>query len=423
MNLELRGRIYYATLLVPEDVRSTLGKTRFKQSLGTGNKREAELLKAPYIASWKAQIKQARGSTNAVSNEALRWKNALAQAPDEDTRHTWEIVLADEVERIEEAEGFQAAKDFHDLAAGLTTPSSLYYDTWKTQITLAPKTKDQMIKDVGLLVAKFPTLQGITKNSVRRWIDQLRASGKGASSISRILSFCRHYWKYVQTYDAVDEESAPFTGVLESAPKKNKKRKTANYPYTPADVVKLWQAAATRRVGQAGSKATDTQLADLIALGAFSGARIEELCSLKTSKVFEDYFSIEDAKTEAGWREVPIHSAIAPLVKRLKKASKDGYLLSGLTFNKYEDRSNAIGKRYGRLKKAQGFPDTHTFHSYRSTVSTLLENAKVPEGIAADIIGHDKPSMTYGLYSGGSYMDTMREALEKVCYPFPTALE
>lgn len=421
MNLELRGRIYYATLLVPEDVRSTLGKVRFKQSLGTGNKREAELLKAPFIASWKAQIRQARGSTNAVSNEALRWKNALAQAPDEDTRHTWEIVLADEVERIEEAEGFQAAKDFHDLAAGLTTPSSHYYDTWKTQITLAAKTKDQMIKDVGLLVAKFPTLQGVTKNSVRHWIDQLRASGKGDSSISRILSFCRHFWKYVQTYDAVDRESAPFTGVFASAPKGT--RKVTNFPYDTADVVKLWQAATERRVGQAGSKVTDTQLADLIALGAFTGARIEELCSLKTSKVFEDSFSIEDAKTAAGWREVPIHSAIAVLVKRLKKASKDGHLLSGLTFNKYEDRSNAIGKRYGRLKKAEGFPDTHTFHSYRSTVSTLLENAKVPEGIAADIIGHDKPSMTYGLYSGGADMDTKREALEKVCYPFPATLE
>lgn len=364
---------------------------------------------------------QARGSSNAVANEALRWKQALSQAPDEDTLETWGHALTTKLEGIEEAQGFPAAKEFADLATGLTTLSNQYLETWKAQIKLAAKTKDQMVKDVGLLLAEFPTLQGINKAAVRRWIDKLVAAGAGDSSIRRILSFCRNYWKYLQRYEAVDKESAPFTGVFESAPKGS--RKVTNFAYDPADVVKLWQAATTRRMGPVGSTDTDTQLADLIALGAFTGARIEELCSLKTSRVFDDSFRIEDAKTAAGWREVPIHSFIAPLVKRLKEASTDGYLLSGLTFNKYKDRSNAIGKRYGRLKKAEGFPDTHTFHSYRSTVSTLLENAKVPEGIAADIIGHDKPSMTYGLYSGGADMVSKREALEKVRYPFPTALE
>jgi integrase len=421
MNIELIGRTWFATLLVPKDAREAVGRTRFRETLGTSNRREAERLAAPLLGHWRALIKQAQGSTNAVTNEALRWKQALSQAPDEDTRETWGHALTDKLEGIEEAHGFPAAKEFSDLAAGLTTPSNHYFDTWKGQLRLAPKTKDQMVKDVGLLVAEFPALQGITKAAVRRWVDKLMAAGAGDSSIRRILSFCRNYWKYLQRYEAVDKETAPFTGVFESAPKGT--RKGSNLPYSSADVVKLWQAATVRLVGQATSKATDTQLADLIALGAFTGARIEELCSLKTSKVFGDSFSIEDAKTAAGWREVPIHSAIAPLVKRLKKASKDGYLISGLTFNKYEDRSNAIGKRYGRLKKAQGFPDTHTFHSFRSTVSTLLENAKVPEGIAADIIGHDKPSMTYGLYSGGADMATKREALEKVAYPFPAALK
>jgi hypothetical protein len=29
--------------------------------------------------------------------------------------------------------------------------------------------------------------------------------------------------------------------------------------------------------------------------------------------------------------------------------------------------------------------------------ATLLENVGIPEGVAADIIGHDKTTMTYGL--------------------------
>jgi hypothetical protein len=46
-----------------------------------------------------------------------------------------------------------------------------------------------------------------------------------------------------------------------------------------------------------------------------------------------------------------------------------------------------------------------------------LENAGVPEGVAADIIGHDKPTTTYGMYSGGASLSVKREALEKLAYP------
>src|SRR5262245_41015657 len=99
MNLEQRGHVWYATLLVPEDVREAIGRVRFKKALGTSNKREAALLAAPLIATWKAQIKQARGSANAVANEALRWKAALAQAPDSEAQETLELVLSDDLER------------------------------------------------------------------------------------------------------------------------------------------------------------------------------------------------------------------------------------------------------------------------------------------------------------------------------------
>ena len=91
--------------------------------------------------------------------------------------------------------------------------------------------------------------------------------------------------------------------------------------------------------------------------------------------------------------------------------------MSGLSFSKFDDRGNAIGKRFGRLKKELGFGKQYVFHSIRKTVATLLENAHVPEGVAADILGHDKPTMTYGLYSGGASMENKREAIETLKYP------
>jgi integrase len=131
-----------------------------------------------------------------------------------------------------------------------------------------------------------------------------------------------------------------------------------------------------------------------------------------------------DAKTAAGVREVPIHSHLRATIARLKRASnaarrgsEDGYLFSGLSENKYGDRSNAIGKRCGRLKASLGFGEQHVFHSIRKTFVTLLENAGVSENLAADIVGHEKPRLTYGLYSGGASVAVKAAAVERVKYP------
>lgn len=127
--------------------------------------------------------------------------------------------------------------------------------------------------------------------------------------------------------------------------------------------------------------------------------------------------NVADAKTEAGIRAVPVHSQLEELLKELIANSKDGYLLTGLSDkNKYQNRANGIGKAYGRMKKDLGFSERHSFHSLRSTVSTKLRRAKVDEGIAADIMGHDIPTITYGLYSGGSGYELMKEAIEKIKY-------
>ncbi len=101
---------------------------------------------------------------------------------------------------------------------------------------------------------------------------------------------------------------------------------------------------------------------------------------------------------------------------RLVDQSKDGYVLSRLTANKYGGRANGIGKRFGRLKTELGFGPQLVFHSLRKTVVTILENAGAPENVVADIVGHEKTTMTYGLYSGGVSLAVKREALDKLAY-------
>ena len=167
----------------------------------------------------------------------------------------------------------------------------------------------------------------------------------------------------------------------------------------------------------AATERGEENLADLIRLGMWTGCRIEELCALKVEQVKGNHFAVEDAKTKAGWRDVPIHSELQQTMARLVDQSKDGYVLSRQTVNKYGDRSNGIGKRFGKLKTSLGFGPQLVFHSIRKTVVTILENAGVPENVVADIVGHEITTMTYGLYSGGLSLAVKREALAKLTNP------
>ena len=57
-----------------------------------------------------------------------------------------------------------------------------------------------------------------------------------------------------------------------------------------------------------------------------------------------------------------------------------------------------------------------TFIAIRKTVSTQLEQAGVSEGVSADILGHEKKTMIYGLYSGGTSMEQKTAAINLIDY-------
>lgn len=159
-------------------------------------------------------------------------------------------------------------------------------------------------------------------------------------------------------------------------------------------------------------------MADLILLAMYTGCRINELASLTLEGVTEDRFLLEDTKTDAGDRGIPIHTDIQQMVERLKQTSTDGYLISGLSSNNAtNDRSKGIGKKFGRLKRPLGFKDkVHTFHSFRSTLATRFQDAGVSELFAACVIGHAAGSMTYGLYAGDLDFVEKVKAMAKVKY-------
>lgn len=405
-HIELRVNVWYATLTIPKDAREALGKFKFQQSLETGERKLALIRKAPLVALWKAQIAEARGQVGAVADEAQRWKGYLAQATGV-TKDVLEENILDKALEMKEQVGEDKAGDFYKVAMGFSTPLNSHYDKWLAQITLVPKTKAQTVKDVDVFLARFTTIEKVTKQKVKEWVDEIQAIGNSVGTANRLLISSRNYWRYLQQQNIVSVDSEPLSlrGLLPTAKKKNK---NGWIPFEPSSIVSIWNEAVSLE---------DQSLADLIYLGAYTGARIEEICAMKLDNVTDKFLKIVDSKTNAGIREVPIHSKLEPIIKRLKDSSEDGYLLTGLTFNKYGDRSNNLGKRFGKLKTKLGYSSNHVFHSIRKTLVTQLENAGVSEGVSADIVGHEKKTMTYGLYSGGNSLEVKKAAIERVRYP------
>ena len=187
--------------------------------------------------------------------------------------------------------------------------------------------------------------------------------------------------------------------------------KEAQTPYEIEDIQSLHAAI---------SAGDDIMLKTLFAFGIYTGARREEITQLRLSDVREDYIKIRAAKTRAGNRSVPIHAQLRPVINALLNSnpspSPDAYLLFDLTADRDGKRSLQVGKRFGRVKAKLGFDYRYTFHSTRKTVSTQLERAGVSEGISADILGHEKQTMTYGLYSGGSSLEQKAAAVGLIDY-------
>ena len=315
--LEKRRQLYYAVLTIPSEARESLGKLRYVKSTGTSDKRKATLIANQYVAGWKLLIEQAGGANSSQLVKAIQWREELEKAQSDDKTESLRFGLLAKVEELDENKGFAKAKEFYDIATGVSSPSSISYVQWKAQLTLEPKTIDQMVKDVDLLINQFSTLESITPTSAMEWLDKLESEGKTISSRKRIVGNCRNYWRYLQARKIVPKKSKPLSELITVPRTKTTKSTKANAAYTPQQVVDLWQAslAQTKR----GKADSDQQLADLILLSAYTGTRIEEMCSLKVVDVTGNTFKIIDSKTNAGIREVPIHSKLTDTVKRQKK--------------------------------------------------------------------------------------------------------
>ncbi len=187
-------------------------------------------------------------------------------------------------------------------------------------------------------------------------------------------------------------------------------------PFSSDDLSKIFDVARYATINKPCS-----YFLPLLAL--YTGARINELCSLKLDEIREQdgqaFIKIGTSKTHAGLRSVPLHSALINagflqyvedvrnlkinerLFPHLMPASKNGY-------------GNLPGRDFGCMKKALGLSDDKVFHSFRKTLISCLQFNQCNPEIRKVYVGHaadDGRDVHMSVYSKASYTSSQLAGL------------
>jgi integrase len=246
--------------------------------------------------------------------------------------------------------------------------------------------------------------------SYQQFLDSLNVSTKTKKNhIHAGSSFHKWASKYDSDYKSrYDTRDNPFLGhELPNDKKKGKKKEEKRLAFKTEEVKKLHEFAISKR---------KHQVAYAIKIAGLTGCRIEEVCRLTKSHIVAENgvlsLYIEEGKTDASIRKIPLHSSLKPLIDQLvKNADEDGYLIHTSGGNKYGIRSDSISKAFGRIKRELGYDARYVFHSIRKTVITSLQHNDVKPLVIASIVGHETGTVTFDIYSEGASAKQKLEAI------------
>ena len=431
---QLRGNVWQAVLLIPKDVRHIFKATHFRRSTRHRDLTQAQIVGLPWVAEWKEQIARARGEPDTIMADIARARatspvgtDARSGIPhDKISAATWrQIESWGDHKMIGDSGGFKVTTaQVETDQFGPVVVITGYINDELDEITVMPLLMDKTINsilwdhdaastrnyvpaltgDTGIpfgqfrdeFVAQYGKSQKDAKSAVTgaakvfKYLEQVNADSvqawvntdtRARETVVKQLAILSSYWKFLQGQQYVRQGDSPFNGI--TIPKSLRKKQS----YVPFD----WDELLAIR------ELCDDELKDVVDIARYTGMRIAEIClqekAIKKDGVDCFYVDEKAAKTGASIRYVPVAKEIQHIELKLRN-------------------KNAIGKRFGRHKKTVvGDDPRKVFHSIRKNVTTFLEQGGVSEGVAADLVGHEKQTMTYGLYSGGSSMKQLQDAV------------
>ncbi|HEL3814881.1 TPA: tyrosine-type recombinase/integrase [Stenotrophomonas maltophilia] len=273
--------------------------------------------------------------------------------------------------------------------------------------------RQQAYKELRCYLGNNRSPTAVTGALAASYVDECLLESKDSPSTRRRkLSALAAFWEWMSSRCYLPKGTNPWKGFrirAEDSSNTPKKR-----PYTMQELVQLFS-------GEPGYPA----LREVMVLGLYTGARIDEICSIKRGDVrVEDgfvYIHICKSKTAAGTRTLAIWHPIAKglLMRRLKqKEAKAAQLFPELKGGGYDNKlSWRVGQAFRYHRNGRGLTEATDFHSLRRTFITRLENLGVDQVRIARYVGHSLPTLAFQLYSGGATEATQAATGQMIAYP------
>jgi integrase len=232
------------------------------------------------------------------------------------------------------------------------------------------------------------------KSRALPWAElQRRFGGQGAGLSDATMN--RHAATLAQLWDYAEDRYG-YTGANPFKGFRRRLRQGVNVkgyvPWNPDELKHLLDPPPAR-----------ADLTEVILVAMFTGMRLDEIASLKGAQIKEaegvTYIQVDDAKTPAGIRQVPLHPRLGWLKDRAK-AAKGGRIWPKFNPEGPGKKAGAdAGREFSRFKQGRGFRNRQkAFHSFRKNVTRIMERAGVPENEWAQVFGHER-GFTFGVYN------------------------
>jgi integrase len=400
---------------------SIVGNTHIRKALGTRDVREAERLKWPEVQRIKAELARlASVDPLTVSAETFRQAIAANPGPDatENENTQREVLLAQAViraEQIEEQKGPEAAKQWFTLATTDRKTVGELVDLWLASSSYTEQTRrahKQAWEGLRKYLGGDCLSEKVDDDAAIAYVETLKLSGASYNTQRRKLNSLVGLWDWLALRKHVARGVNPWRGFRLS--NRNSGARESKRPYTDEELLALLNGSPSY-----------PGLRDLMLLGLYTGARLNELCSLErrdvTHRAGAWWLNIRKAKTRAGIRSIAVaHKVPMAILARRHKAAADAhaFIFSEFKAGGYDERQSwNVGKAFGRYRDLRGLPRVVDFHGLRRVLITRLENLAVDQVRIARYVGHEFPSLVAAVYSGGSSEQTSIAVARAITYP------
>lgn len=287
-------------------------------------------------------------------------------------------------------------EDPYDLHHNTITFEEVY-DKW-SEIHYAK------IKDTNGYKAAFNICKGIWKMKfVEIKLDHLQKvcdeSGKNTPTLKNVKNLFGLMYDYAVIHEIVTPDKREIVKFVDISKPGNPNSLNRN-PFNKKETKLLWDVQASN------------PYVSVVLILIYTGLRIGELLELKKEDIHlnERWFYVQEAKTQAGIREVPIAEKIVPFFEYWLKKDCD-YLIctpdqEPFKYRNYYDSywiplmlQLNMGKYVIEEDKKEPVYKGHRPHDTRHTCVSLLTEEKVDERIIKKIVGHKGQGVTEIVYT------------------------